>query len=104
MNLSFHRKAFLYGTYLSFVLFTLAFAGVIVVAPRYLNMLNIILKYYVCAFLLIRFNPIVEIRTHDTDFERKVAFSAGVFLLLTTAITTLAQQHLGLPSFVSHTP
>jgi hypothetical protein len=102
MNLSFHKKAFLYGTYLSLISFTLAFAGVIAGAPQYLNMLNVILKYYVCAFLLIRFNPIVEIKTRDPDFEREVAFSAGVFLLLTTTITTLAQYHIALPDFIPY--
>jgi hypothetical protein len=99
MNLSFHKKAFLYGTYLSFILFALAFAGVVVESPQYLYLLNIILKYYVCVFLLVRFNPIVEIKTRDPEFERRVAFSAAVFLFVTTTLTTLAEQHIELPLF-----
>ena len=80
MDLSFHKRAFLYGKSLSFILFILAFGGIVVAAPQYLDLLGLILRYYVCAFLLIRFNPIFEIKTRDHDFERKVAFSAGVFL------------------------
>ena len=93
MDMSFHKKAFLYGKSLSFILFILAFGGIVVAAPQYLDLLSLILRYYVCAFLLIRFNPIFEIKTRDHDFERKVAFSAGVFLLITTTMTTLAQYH-----------
>jgi len=100
MDLSFHKKAFLYGRSLSFILFILAFGGVVVAAPQYLDMLSLILKYYVCAFLIIRFNPILEIKTRDHDFERKVAFSAVVFLLITTTMTTLAQYRIDIPDFV----
>ena len=103
MDLSFHKKAFLYGKSLSFILFILAFGGIVVAAPQYLDLLGLILRYYVCAFLLIRFNPIFEIKTRDHDFERKVAFSAGVFLFLTTTMTTLAQYRIDLPDFVPHT-
>ena len=88
MALAWHKKAFLYGTYASYILFALAFGGIISDAPHYLDTLNIALKYYVCAFLLIQFNPFVKIKTRDADFDRRVAFSAGVFLLLTTTATT----------------
>jgi len=94
MVLSWHKSLFLYGNYISYILFALAFGGIFNDAPQYLGTLNIILKYYVCAFLLIRFNPFVKITTRDTEFDRKIAFSAGIFLLLTTTFTTIAKEYV----------
>lgn len=90
MDLSLHKTLFKFLTYLSLSLFLLGFAGVVVVAPQQLQALSLIIKYYVAAFLLIRFNPIFKIKTRDAEFERSVAFSAGVFLLLTTAVAEIA--------------
>lgn len=102
MELSWHKKIFLYGNYLSYVVFILAFAGVVSTAPSYLDTLATILKYYVCAFLLIRFNPLIKIKSQDAEFDRKVAFSAGIFLLLTTTATTIAKEYITNESPISH--
>lgn len=42
-------------------------------------------RIYICLFLIWRFNPL---RSHYefTDLDRKIAFSAGVFILSTTAL------------------
>lgn len=102
MELSWHKNIFLYGNYISYMVFILAFTGVVSIAPTYLDTLNTILKYYVCGFLLIRFNPLVEIKSRDAEFDRKVAFSAGVFLLLTTTATTIAKEYVSAKSPISH--
>lgn len=94
MELSWHKKIFLYGNYISYIIFALAFAGIVSVAPTYLDTLSTVLKYYVCVFLLIRFNPLVKIKSRDAEFDRKVAFSAGVFMLLTTTATTIAKEYV----------
>jgi len=93
MKLTWHKQLFLYANYISYILFVLAFVGILKDAPQYLNTLNTILKYYVCAFLLVRFNPLIKIKSRDAEFDRKVAFSAGVFLLLTTTATTIASEY-----------
>jgi hypothetical protein len=51
----------------------------------YLNNLSYYVKIYVCLFLIWRFNPL---KTHYefTDLDREIAFTAGVFILSTTAL------------------
>ena len=102
MELSWHKKIFLYGNYLSYILFITAFSGVLYVSPLHLDTLSTVLKYYVCVFLLIRFNPLIKITSRDTEFDRKVAFSAGVFLLLTTTATAIAKEYVSSKSPISH--
>ena len=102
MELSWHKKLFLYGNYLSYILFVTAFSGILYVSPSHLDTLTTILKYYVCVFLLIRFNPLVKITARDAEFDRKVAFSAGVFLLLTTTATTIAKEYVSKKSPITH--
>ena len=86
-TLEFHKRAFIIGTTISTILFVGSVTGTAIVAPEYLEALNTLLKYYVCAFLLIRFNPFVDLGTADPSFERKVAFSAGLFLMLSLTVT-----------------
>lgn len=101
MELSWHKQLFLYGNYLSYILFITAFSGILYISPSHLDTLSTALKYYVCAFLLIRFNPFVIIKSRDTEFDRKVAFSAGVFLLLTTTVTTIAKEYVSTTTPIS---
>ena len=89
MELTWHQKAFLYGTYASYIMFVLAFVGIVTDAPQYLGALNTALEYYVCAFLLIQFNPLVKIRTRDVEFDRNIAFSAGVLMLLSIVVAMM---------------
>ena len=93
-TLEIHKRAFIIGTTVSTILFAGSVTGIAIVAPEYLEALNTMLKYYVCAFLLIRFNPFVDLGTADPSFERKVAFSAGLFLLLSTTVTGSLTSYL----------
>jgi len=51
----------------------------------YLPLIQLVLKYFVILFLMIRFNPY----SHEkfTDFDKKIVFSSSLFLLSTTAVT-----------------
>ena len=53
-----HQKIFYYGLYLSYLLFFIAFTGIVSISPEYLTTLDKILKYYIAGFLIIRFNPL----------------------------------------------
>lgn len=97
MNSKYYRKIYEYMLYISYLLFGLAFTGIYNINPYYLSLLNNIIKYYVCIFLLIQFNPFFEIKEencNEFEFNRKIAFSAGIFLLLTTSITDYASYIL----------
>lgn len=92
-----HQQFYLYGSILSYSVFLLTLTGIVTFAPTHILLLQKILKYYVCLFLIIRFNPFNHIRNitkRDVEFDRKIAFSAGIFLLLTTALTEIMYKLL----------
>lgn len=65
--------------------------GVSVGAPEYLHVLESYMKIYVSLFLIYRFNPFR--RVTFTSLDTEIAFSAGVFLLATTAINNILESH-----------
>ena len=70
-----------YFSYFLYFLFVIGFANN---APEYLIPLNYYVQIYVSLFLIIRFNPLRNVEF--TELDRKIAFSAGLFILTTTAI------------------
>lgn len=81
----YHKKILKWSFYLSYVLYGITLIGVYNIAPEYLNYLNTFIKIYVSLFLIFFFNPLSK---HVfNDFDKKIVFSAAIFLLLTTAIT-----------------
>jgi hypothetical protein len=91
------QAAFIYGVYASYILYFVAFLGVATIDPSYIHVLEAIMKTYVALFLVVRFNPLVQER--PTKLDRQIAYSAGLFLLVTTSIGVLAQTYF--KSFVS---
>lgn len=81
-----YKDIFLYGLNFSYVLYFLAMLGISSLAPQYLSNLRIFLKIYVALLLIYFYNPITYKEKKFTDFDRKLAFSAGIFLLLSTTI------------------
>ena len=65
-----------YFLYISFAL------GIYFISPQYINLLHNTVRLYVCFFLLYRFNPWRTTKCNHLD--KRVAFSAGFFLLSTT--------------------
>ena len=78
--------------YLTWFLYFAILLGLSANAPQYLNDLQYYVKMYVSLFLIVRFNPFRSVRFNELD--GKIAFSAGVFLITTTAINTLLQAYL----------
>jgi hypothetical protein len=71
--------------FLSYALIILSSLGLSKLAPKYLEILDYYVRIYICLFLIWRFNPF---RTYYefTDLDRKIAFSAGAFILTTTIL------------------
>jgi hypothetical protein len=71
--------------YISYFLIVVSALGLSESAPKYLANLDYYIRVYICLFLMWRFNPL---RSHYefTDLDRKIAFSAGAFILTTTAL------------------
>lgn len=81
----FQEKAFDTFIYISYILVILSSLGLYEWAPRYLHNLDYYVRIYICLFLIWRFNPLKK-HYEFTDLDRKIAFSAGLFILTTTAI------------------
>jgi hypothetical protein len=70
---------------ISYLLLFISALGISDKAIIYLNDASYYVRIYICLFLIWRFNPL---RKHYefTDLDRKIAFSAGLFILSTTAL------------------
>ena len=86
-------KRFYYALlYAWYALYAVALLGIATVAPAYLDTVNSVLKYFIIAFLLVRFNPWVNYEM--TAFDRTIVFSAAFFLLASTAAVSLITNAL----------
>jgi len=70
---------------LSWILIIISTLGISKNAPKYLDDLDYYVRIYVCLFLIWRFHPFKS-HYEFTDLDRKIAFSAGLFILTTTAL------------------
>ena len=94
-NLNLHRfqdRMFDIIMYITWVLYVVIALGLSANAPQYLDDLQYYIKLYVSIFLIYRFNPFRRVKF--TGLDAKIAFSAGVFLLATTAINSVLQNYL----------
>jgi hypothetical protein len=73
------------------MLMILSAFGLSEAAPKFLQSLDYYVRIYICLFLIWRFNPLR--RNYDfTDLDRKIAFTAGVFILTTTALNQYVEE------------
>ena len=88
-----------YVLYTWYGVYAIALLGIATVPHNYLSILNDALKYFIMGFLLVRFNPWTQEKSEPfTAFDRSIVFSAALFLLASTAITSLVLNALHLPN------
>lgn len=75
--------------YTTYFLYILAALGLSAAAPEYLSTLDYYTKMYVALFLIYRFNPLREVKF--TSLDKKIGFSAGFFILTTTALNQILE-------------
>lgn len=86
-----HKQIYLYILYTTYVLYAISYVGIYSLAPQYIQLLDEILKIYVGIFLLINFNPM---STHKfNSFDKDIAFSSGIIILLSTTATTIITKY-----------
>jgi hypothetical protein len=68
----------------TYSMYALLLLGLSTNAPKYLAYVDSIVQVYISFFLILRFNPFRKIVFSDLD--RKICFSAGLFLFATTTI------------------
>ena len=71
--------------YLSYFLMIISSLGVSAYAPAYSKEISSVINLYVSIVLLWRFNPIRQ-RIKFSSLDRKIAFSAGAFMITTTVL------------------
>jgi hypothetical protein len=86
------EKGFEIVIYTTWILYIIIVLGLSENAPQYLDDLQYYVKIYVSLFLIYRFNPFR--RVNFTRLDGKIAFSAGIFLLATTAINNILVNYL----------
>ena len=89
---NFQSRLFDLIVYITWTLYIIIALGISANAPEYLDDLQYCVKIYVSLFLIWRFNPFRKIKI--TNLDTKIAFSAGIFLLTTTAIEGILQNYL----------
>ena len=77
--------------YFSYMLLILSAFGLSETVPKFLQSLDYYVRIYICLFLIWRFNPLRS-NYEFTDLDRKIAFTAGVFILTTTALNQYVEQ------------
>ena len=88
------KEIFLYTLYISYVLYFIVLLGIGGFAPQYLIYVRTFLKYYVGILLVILYNPITYKERKFEDFDRKLVFSAGLFILLSTTALIGVEQYI----------
>ena len=90
--MNFYHKIYFYQEsfftlfiFTSYLLLLASFLGWSSSASAYLVTIDYYIKIYICLFLLFRFNPFTKITTF-TELDRKIVFSAGLFILTTTTL------------------
>jgi len=84
---TFQYNLFTVFIYLSYFLIIVSAIGLSAIAPKYLSSLDYFVRIYICLFLLWRFRPYKD-KYEFTDLDRRIAFSAGLFMLTTTFINS----------------
>jgi len=85
INSRWHKQVFIYVLYLSYIFLFISFTGVVALAPTYLLTLENIIHYYIAFILIARFNPYFNTGISFDSYDKKIVFSAGCALLLTTS-------------------
>ena len=81
------ENLFIIFIYLSYALIIITSLGLSQTAPKYLEYLDYYIRIYICLFLIWRFNPLRKYYEF-TNLDAKIAFSAGLFILTTTALNS----------------
>jgi len=90
----FSELLFLYSINISYVLYIIVLLGIGGFAPQYLIYLKTFLQLYIGFLLVITYNPFMYKERQFGEFDRRLVFSSGIFLLLSTTIIGSIENYL----------
>lgn len=80
---------FVIANYVVYALYVITYLGLWREAPEYLEYMRTLLKLYVGCVLVWTFNPFAE--TASSVINRRIAFSAGIFILTGLSLDKVQQ-------------
>lgn len=92
-NEEWHKHVYMIALYLSYVITGASILGMQVLPVEYANLIATAVQSYVAMFLVVRFWPFGRNGQKFDDFDKRIAFSAGV-----TIAATLLPVHRALIS------
>ena len=84
------EKTYFITKFVFLMLYIIVLLGVWSAAPKYLNIVDDILKIIVGATLIYFFNPWTK--TVCTNFHRKVVFTSAIVILLSSSLKSVLQN------------
>lgn len=94
-------KAFDFYLIISYFVYIAVLLGIFTTVPSYLTILNSFVKLIISCVLMYKFNPLQKNYTLSR-FDKKIVFSSGVYLLLTTFIGEYLVQYEDLIKSILH--
>jgi hypothetical protein len=88
------ERIFLYTINISFALYIIVLLGIGGFAPQYLQYLKTFLQIYIGTLLVITYNPFTYRQCKFENFDRRLVFSSGIFLLLSTTLIGSIEKYL----------
>ena len=85
-----YQYVFVIATYLTYILYFVAYVGVWKNAPEYLDQLQYFFKIFISLVLIALFHPFSK--TTFTPFHRQVVFTAAIYLLTTTTFSIFLKR------------
>ena len=97
-KLSILEKTYFITKFVFWILYIIVLFGIWSAPPKYLDIVDDILKIVVGITLLYFFNPLTK--TVCTNFHRKVVFSSAIILLFSSSLKTILQNIPGLKKLI----
>jgi len=93
-NTTLDKKLFVYGIYLSYIIFFISIIGIYPLDHTYYGILKDAIKYYVSFFLIIKFYPYNKTKLKLDKIDASIVFHSGIFLLVSTSLITYIENSL----------
>ena len=87
-----HEQLYNYILYISWGLYIITLLGISFFSPKYLSYFREFIKIYISGLLIYKFNPFYNKTGNISEFDRKIVFSAGIYLLMTTTIISIIEK------------
>ena len=93
-NSKWHKQLFIYALYFSYILIFISLTGAVSWAPSYLSIIEKYIIYYISIILIGRFNPFINKNIVYDEYDRRIVYSAGIALLMTTSAIHVFENYI----------